>query len=172
MRHDWGLETPEDIPDRPKQHFILASESAAEFDRLRKIWYGEYSPSDTLEHEFVERLVEADWRRQRAARCLMLVEERLFSKNLDLSQWSDHDRRDHALAQRYAKSVAQDFEHIRRQLNDQRRVRMLQVTAEYHAHGSMVKDREFFPDEVPPGPPTRPAADVTPAATNDRKTRE
>lgn len=83
MRHDCGVQTPVDIPNRPQQHVVLASESAAEFARIRRLWYGEYSPSDMLEHEFVERAKQASrsWTMQRG---LELLDVHARAKYFDL----------------------------------------------------------------------------------------
>lgn len=124
---------PRSLPDRPVQHFILPGESPADFERFRILWHSEFAPTDAYLHELVECAAEADWRRDRYRRALLVYEQRLFLREPDPSQWTAEEIKHLARLQRYVTSATKIVDQLRRTINTQLHSRYRLVCAQYRA---------------------------------------
>lgn len=78
---------------RAGQHCIIPGETQQQFEAMRQRWLDEYGPTNALDIEFLERVAEADSRRERCARQLAEVECTILSHRPNPFEWTDDDHR-------------------------------------------------------------------------------
>jgi hypothetical protein len=86
---------------RSEQHVILPNESAADYEKLRQHWYGEFPPLCKVDEQFLERLAQRDWHFQRCERLYNEAFMQAMLSNPDPSAWSPEQHKHLQLMHRY-----------------------------------------------------------------------
>ena len=97
---------------------ILKSESIEDYKALEATWFQAYKPKSDAEKHLVQELVNADWFQQRATRTLANAEARIMNEVENPLDWTEQHHRTIARFQRYLTTRANNFNRIRRALED------------------------------------------------------
>jgi hypothetical protein len=86
---------------RSQQHVILPNESAADFEKLRSLWYEEFCPYNDLDRQFLDRLAELQWQSHRCDRLHNEAFMKALLNNPDPETWSPEQHKHLQLMNRY-----------------------------------------------------------------------
>jgi hypothetical protein len=112
---------------RATQHCLMPGETQGQFEAVRQRWSNEYGPTNPLDLEYLERVAEADWRRERCARQLAEVEFAILSQRPNPFDWTEEDHKLLARMQAYHRNAARQLDLARRSLDDVRRTRLREI---------------------------------------------